>query len=105
MAKSVEDRIADLAGENADWRSFMETPQWKAYATIIRGQIVTRRQELNHLLSEPSQDNVIKRLAKDHEIAGLQLALAMPELLIKDNEVTIETFQLELDEENGYEAE
>lgn len=104
MAKTVEDRIADLASENADWRSFMESAQWKTYATILRGQIATRRQELNHLLTEPSQDNVIKRLARDHEIAGLQLALAMPELLIKDNEVTIETFQLELDEEKGYES-
>lgn len=96
---SNDEMISKLADESAMWKSFMETAAWKEYANILKGQLVTRRAEIDSLMATPSQDAVIQRLAKDHEIAGIKLALAMPSLIIQDNDISIQRL-IELDEEN-----
>ena len=94
----VEDRLEELYQARRDLQSLLEHKGWVAYKATIDQQIRVRRTTVfQKSISDLSGCFELTRLQA--ETAGLQLALAMPELIMADitEDIAVETAKEEED--------
>lgn len=78
--------------------SFVESDGWKTVATAIEGAVRSRRQDI-FSRGLRGQDGAFEAANIFGEIAGLEFARALPEIMLVDLEADIQSLRLEIEEE------
>jgi hypothetical protein len=77
--------IAEARAKQTQLKDLVTHPGWSLLRELVHGQVTLRRQSIfsSHI---QSLEDAFKLASEKSEIAGLQLAIKLPEILLEDLE-------------------
>lgn len=100
---SNRDRLESLIVKKKLLESFVESDGWKMVETAIEGAVRSRRQDV-FSRGLRGQDGAFEAATIFGEIAGLEFARALPEIMLVDLEADIQALRVEIEEEEEEDA-